>query len=70
VLLELSNTLLKAVPGGKVAAKEQLEAVGGYPALCVATFPTWYRCVRARWLTDPADRVLWIHVGSSTHQMQ
>jgi hypothetical protein len=26
--------------------KEQLDAVGGYPALCVATFPTWYRCAQ------------------------
>jgi hypothetical protein len=27
----------------QVPAKEQLEPVEGYPALCVATFPTWYR---------------------------
>ncbi|KIZ01502.1 hypothetical protein MNEG_6459 [Monoraphidium neglectum] len=37
--------LLKKVPGGKVAAKEQLAPIEGYAALCVATFPTWYRVV-------------------------
>ncbi|KAI8476445.1 MAG: Fanconi anaemia protein FancD2 nuclease-domain-containing protein [Monoraphidium minutum] len=48
VLLELAGRLLKRVPGGKVMAKEQLAPVEGYAALCVATFPAWYRVIFER----------------------
>lgn len=31
----------------QVPAKEQLDPIEGFPSLCAATFPTWYRCAGA-----------------------
>lgn len=41
-LLRLATEVLPLVPD-KVVAKQQLDAVAGYAALCSATFLTWYK---------------------------